>query len=111
MRQLKSISELELGDTIRHINDGEFKQVIYLGDEYVLAISTTHVSNPSKWLVADKAQAKAQAPKEAPISFELRSAIENLIDAKIHSPNELKRQRNILEETIKLALGSSDHVS
>jgi len=114
VRQLKSIRELHLGDTIRHRSQVKADQVVYLGGDYVIAIRAVHISNPDEWLVEEnqaQVQAQAQAPKGVPISFELTVAIENLIDAKVNNTYQLQRTRNILEETIKLALGSSDHVS
>ena len=108
MRRLKSISELKLGDTIRHINESQSKQVIYHGGQYVLAARTIHISNPDEWLVLDN---QAQAPNGPTISFELMVSIVNLIKAKYQVSTTSQQFRSMLEETIEIALGSADHVS
>lgn len=51
---LKSISNLRVGDTIRHKDSESVYNVIYVQNNFALAIRRVHVTNPDEWEIIKK---------------------------------------------------------
>ena len=52
--EIESLDELQRGDIVRHKESGRSYIVDANYSEYVIAMGTMHISNPSEWVKIEK---------------------------------------------------------